>query len=260
MKIDSNTLREHEGSRGEFQMTERAKFARVCVEVDLQKILVSKFELNGRIYNVKYEGLHLVCFGCGRYGHRKVECPLLASKTPQQSGSSGPKISSKKSSLSGRSVEEGAGEDNFGPWMIVQKDNRRRRGNVRPQGKADQSVQQGGGRRTTGAQAGGSRFAVLNVMEVAEKITENQENFNAGSTLAENVGKHADLMATNQKKNDMGVLGKDMMHGNRVHGLRREKNKEIVQNTMHELRKEKNKDVVHVTINEVPKMVRSIKA
>lgn len=82
MKNDSNMLHGQEGSTGEFLMMERAKFARVCVEVDLRKILVSKFKLNGRIYNVEYEGLHLVCFGCGCYGHKKDECPLLASKNP----------------------------------------------------------------------------------------------------------------------------------------------------------------------------------
>lgn len=70
-------VREKEGSRGEFQTTNRAKFARLCIEVGLSKVLISKFEFNNRIYNVEYEGLHLVCFGYGRYGHKKETCPLL---------------------------------------------------------------------------------------------------------------------------------------------------------------------------------------
>lgn len=80
VKIDSNTLREKEGSRGEFYKTERVKIARICVEVDLRKVLVSKFELKCRQYNVEYEGLHMVCFDCGIYGHRKDECPMLVEK------------------------------------------------------------------------------------------------------------------------------------------------------------------------------------
>ncbi|KAJ4836147.1 hypothetical protein Tsubulata_038857 [Turnera subulata] len=47
----------------------RVKFARVCIEVDLSKPLVSKFRLRRRIWRVVYEGLSTVCFSCGRYGH-----------------------------------------------------------------------------------------------------------------------------------------------------------------------------------------------
>ncbi|KAJ1416829.1 Zinc finger, CCHC-type [Sesbania bispinosa] len=38
-------------------------------------------DLNGRIYKVEYEGLHLICFHCGRYGHRREACPTLPSTT-----------------------------------------------------------------------------------------------------------------------------------------------------------------------------------
>nr|KYP49800.1 hypothetical protein KK1_028485 [Cajanus cajan] len=36
----------------------RRKFARICVELDLKLLL-------------KYEGLHCICFKCGRVGHKK---------------------------------------------------------------------------------------------------------------------------------------------------------------------------------------------
>lgn len=42
----------------------------MCVEVDLRKVFIPSFELNGVVYRVEYEGLHLVCFDCGCYGHR----------------------------------------------------------------------------------------------------------------------------------------------------------------------------------------------
>ena len=49
-------------------------YMRICVEVDLLKPLVSKFRLRRRIRKLEYEGIHLVCFGCSMYGHRKETC------------------------------------------------------------------------------------------------------------------------------------------------------------------------------------------
>lgn len=53
----------------------RGRYARVCVEVDLKKPLVPQFLLNDDIQRVEYEGLHLICFECGEYGHRMELCP-----------------------------------------------------------------------------------------------------------------------------------------------------------------------------------------
>lgn len=53
----------------------RGKFARIGVEVDLSKPLISKFRMRHRYWMVEYEGLHLVCFKCGTYGH-KIEDEL----------------------------------------------------------------------------------------------------------------------------------------------------------------------------------------
>ncbi|KAJ1421055.1 Zinc finger, CCHC-type [Sesbania bispinosa] len=74
VKVDSNTMKPRNGVWEE-TVTGRGKFARLCVEVDLCRPLVSKFELLGRTYSVEYEGLHLICFGCGKYGHRSEGCP-----------------------------------------------------------------------------------------------------------------------------------------------------------------------------------------
>lgn len=51
------------------RMATRARFVRVYVEIDLTKPLVGNFWLGGRWHKVEYEGLHVVCFQCGRYGH-----------------------------------------------------------------------------------------------------------------------------------------------------------------------------------------------
>lgn len=49
VKVDATTLR-----------AERGKYACICVEVDLTKPLISVANLNGWIYKVEYEGLHLI--------------------------------------------------------------------------------------------------------------------------------------------------------------------------------------------------------
>lgn len=52
------------------------RFARVCVEVDLLKPLKGVIYLNGERLNIEYEGLHIVCYSCGTYGHLVDRCPL----------------------------------------------------------------------------------------------------------------------------------------------------------------------------------------
>jgi hypothetical protein len=64
VKVDKNTL-----------MQERGKYARICVEVDLTKSLLAMFMIKGRKYNVEYEGLHLLCKTCGKFGHYSEGCP-----------------------------------------------------------------------------------------------------------------------------------------------------------------------------------------
>ncbi|CAN1191392.1 hypothetical protein LINPERHAP2_LOCUS41033 [Linum perenne] len=63
VRIDHTTL---EGSMGNFAM--------ICVEVDLSKPLLSKYHLRRRVRRIEYEGLHVICFSCGCYGHKDETC------------------------------------------------------------------------------------------------------------------------------------------------------------------------------------------
>lgn len=63
----------------------RGMFARVCVEVDLNKPFVSKFMIQRRVRKVEYEGVHMVCFGCGMYGHRKENYPFIQANLIEKS-------------------------------------------------------------------------------------------------------------------------------------------------------------------------------
>ncbi|RYR69097.1 hypothetical protein Ahy_A03g015629 isoform A [Arachis hypogaea] len=50
------------------------RFARICVDIDLTKKLIPRISVLGSTLNVEYEGLHLICFICGLYGHRSEDC------------------------------------------------------------------------------------------------------------------------------------------------------------------------------------------
>ncbi|CAI0522518.1 unnamed protein product [Linum tenue] len=52
----------------------RGKFARVWVEVDLMKPLLSKYKIEGIEYLIQYEGLDNICTDCGRYGKPTARC------------------------------------------------------------------------------------------------------------------------------------------------------------------------------------------
>ncbi|XP_010463327.1 PREDICTED: uncharacterized protein LOC104743994 [Camelina sativa] len=75
---------------------ERARFARVCVEVNLKKPLKETVMVNGDRYFVSYEGLSAICSRCGIYGHLVHNCPhtirdreLVAASSPVIPASSG---------------------------------------------------------------------------------------------------------------------------------------------------------------------------
>lgn len=48
----------------------QGRYARVCVEIDLEVPLVPEIKALGFTQRVEYESLHLICFGCDKYGHR----------------------------------------------------------------------------------------------------------------------------------------------------------------------------------------------
>ncbi|CAN1124797.1 hypothetical protein LINPERHAP2_LOCUS2549 [Linum perenne] len=112
VRIDHTTL---EGARG--------NFARICVEVDLSKPLLSKYRLRRRVRRIEYEGLHTICFGCGCYGHEEGACPAVATveeAPPNSSSFSNPVFV-------GADMEEERPEveEDFGPWMKVKRQPRR---------------------------------------------------------------------------------------------------------------------------------------
>lgn len=71
IKMDKHTL-----------MVERGRFARIYVEIDLNKSVVGKLWVRGTWYNVEYEGLHVICGSCGGYGHLTRSCSAPVTVKP----------------------------------------------------------------------------------------------------------------------------------------------------------------------------------
>ncbi|KAI9112455.1 hypothetical protein K1719_016378 [Acacia pycnantha] len=63
---------------------DKGGFARICVEIDLTQPLLPTYMVFGEERTIVYEGLHQVCFKCGKYGHQKGECPLCQPIRPEK--------------------------------------------------------------------------------------------------------------------------------------------------------------------------------
>ncbi|XP_061336788.1 uncharacterized protein LOC133283879 [Gastrolobium bilobum] len=121
LKIDRNSIRKSDAGDG--VVTERAKFARICVEVDLSKGFLSKFNLINKVYTVGYEGLHMICFACGKYGHRRDTCSWVSVSTDSHSHQKDVRAEVVNNGVR-REMAEG---EAFGSWMIVQRSQRGRK-------------------------------------------------------------------------------------------------------------------------------------
>ncbi|KAL7230600.1 hypothetical protein ACSBR2_008965 [Camellia fascicularis] len=118
-------------------MATRGKYARVCIEMDLNKPLCPRFLLGKKSYNIEYESIHSFCFFCGRVDHRRELCRFKAANQSSQA----PQTSSSPPTVEGLAVTENPstvqlqandsrrcaeGSDaHFGPWMLVTKKTRR---------------------------------------------------------------------------------------------------------------------------------------
>ncbi|CAL1358153.1 unnamed protein product [Linum trigynum] len=114
IKLDYHTLTQ-----------QRAKFARLAVEVDLSKPLVPRIWLDDEWQAVEYENIPAACFECGRIGHVSSACPLLHPTTsPVKAVQASPAAT----------TEEQPG---FGPWMLVTRKSRRNSRDLTVKGKAE---------------------------------------------------------------------------------------------------------------------------
>lgn len=90
----------------------RGNFARICVEIDLNKPLKPNVMILGRVLTVEYEGLPKICFHCGHNGHFAATCPQLAPPAAPASADPAP-------GHADATVNPALDRTSpFGPWMM----------------------------------------------------------------------------------------------------------------------------------------------
>ncbi|CAI0627582.1 unnamed protein product [Linum tenue] len=110
---------------------QRAKFARIAVEVDLSKPLVPRIWLADAWQKVEYENLPEVCFECDRIEHSSTLCPKLqTAKSPAILA-----ITSGETQATEAAQATEESNPGFGPWMLVSCKSRRNSRDLPKKGK-----------------------------------------------------------------------------------------------------------------------------
>ncbi|XP_065630884.1 uncharacterized protein LOC136068109 [Quercus suber] len=119
LRIDSFTASETRGG-----------YARLCVQIDLEKPLISSIRVGRLVQKVLYEGISSLCFCCGKLGHKQDSCGLKR-KEPNSENVAGVTLENNEAS------GEVQSDFNYGPWMVVtrKKKNQSRMGKASGPGK-----------------------------------------------------------------------------------------------------------------------------
>lgn len=100
------------------------------MEVDLSKALLPVVRVRTTWYKVEYEGLPLICFECGKFGHRLEQCPTKIA-LPTACPASAPASARNPATVSHpttATMDDCAADGGFfGPWMIAQRNSRKPR-------------------------------------------------------------------------------------------------------------------------------------
>jgi hypothetical protein len=195
IKVDKNTLQQ-----------ERGKYARLCVEVDLSQPLLAMFSIKDRTYKVEYEGLHLLCLGCGKFGHYVEGCPTKDINPKDTRMSAG--VDTREE---GKCEKQSAQE--AGPWTVVSKPRRQRRAAKT-------------GEENKGMESMGSRFAILGKNQTDKEGEELTETNKEMTPVSIDNGLHKEIVLpkgnhprkdmnhatrrnTNNKKGNTGMQNQD---------------------------------------------------
>ena len=65
-------------------MEARGKYARLCIQININKPLVNHILIGHFEQAVSYEGIQSLCFSCGRLGHKVEACPYTIRKGNEQ--------------------------------------------------------------------------------------------------------------------------------------------------------------------------------
>ncbi|GMY10188.1 DUF4283 domain-containing protein/zf-CCHC_4 domain-containing protein [Fagus crenata] len=71
LKIDAHTMD-----------NQRGRYARLCVQIDLDQLLTFKIRIGNKLQKIQYEGITAICFECGCVGHRAPSCRTILAPPP----------------------------------------------------------------------------------------------------------------------------------------------------------------------------------
>nr|POF27627.1 uncharacterized protein CFP56_66749 [Quercus suber] len=115
----------------------RGKFARLCIQVDVDKPLITTVMIGKFEQSITYKGIHNLCFECGRMGHRGEICPFVVRSVPPceeaKLGGAGDRGASSQVVHVANNVEAKVGphgqeydairkdvhEESYGPWVVM---------------------------------------------------------------------------------------------------------------------------------------------
>lgn len=134
----------------------RTMYARMCVEVDINKPLLPSYSVDGTLLKIEYEGLQCICFHCGKFGHAEQYCPVKANSAEKAAVLEQQSRMDLNAGEAAMAPANGGG-GKYGEWMIAQDPRRAKRGGFREGTKKD-VVDQGRKSENIG---GPSRFDIL---------------------------------------------------------------------------------------------------
>ncbi|XP_016191766.1 uncharacterized protein LOC107632613 [Arachis ipaensis] len=186
----------------------REKFARICVEIDLAKQLVPRISVLGSELHLEYEGLHQICFSCGKYGHRSDQCMenLAAGDKPMEDTHvedttpvevpvrrEGDQNGKSENPQNQQNHDNDIPNADFGPWMLVKRYVDRKKAQSRQnKSQANQVKNPSHNSIIEGTQKRkdpelGSRFAILHG-ESAEIMQDTKKDSDKGQEHGKEIG------------------------------------------------------------------------
>ena len=119
---DASVLREIGGAIGPVLRIDsymasgtRGSYARLCLQIDLTKPLITTIRVGRLKQKVMYEGISLLCFSCGRIGHKVDSCPHHIRPHTLV----GDEASSSNTAEKQTPHHNDQNDHNYGEWMIV---------------------------------------------------------------------------------------------------------------------------------------------
>ncbi|XP_039015132.1 histone-lysine N-methyltransferase, H3 lysine-79 specific-like [Hibiscus syriacus] len=183
----------------------RGKFVRICVEVDLNKPLLSQIRIGNTIFNIEYEGLHLICFMCGMVGHKSDACPIKHFENPQtekekvmQQASEPKEAQEEELHKEQEREEKNSKEGRYEPWMMVQRRQKETRGSNRKEYNINQTDHKGNRFQALGERDDNENIRGEEKME-NDKGTEEEQFLNNNQPRTEEKSQYSKVAAEKDK-------------------------------------------------------------